>query len=117
MCRLSSNSLGVLVQSKSVVEDTDDDDEYSDVYEILGSQNKKVVLDEPQARTPAPGRRDARHRMSILESSDVMPPKATPIGSSSRRSQRLKKYTIDDFQLLKVLGKGSFGKVLYYARI
>lgn len=100
-----------------------EDDEYSDVYEVLGSKKTKIIMEETQsAATPSPaprrerptgGRGNSRQngRMSVIMSPDMVPELAPHVPASTRRPQPLKKYSIDDFQLLKVLGKGSFGKV------
>ena len=45
---------------------------------------------------------------------DVLPPSVSP-PSPPLRSPPLKKYSYNDFEYLKVLGKGSFGKVMYFS--
>ena len=111
--------------AQSDSDSSDDEDIYSDVYEILSSNNSKVMLlpdHQPIAASEAsssPSRVErrqhtaaasARSRMSIIcmDNDSVV---HRPSVVSSRRRPTVKKYAIDDFNFVKVLGKGSFGKV------
>jgi len=105
-----------------------DDDIYSDVYEVLSSNYNKVMLMPDNqlqtshthvqaSSTPSTVERrpkptvatSSRSRMSIIfgDQCNIQRPSVT----SSRRGPTVKKYSIDNFNFLKVLGKGSFGKV------
>jgi len=117
---------------KAAESDSDsEDDLYSDVYEVLSSIHNKVMLmpdhesqssvhqtaDTPAhissnvvERRPKPTTAtSSRSRMSIIfgEQCSIQRPSVTV----SRRRPTVKKYGIDDFNFVKVLGKGSFGKV------
>jgi len=108
--------------------DSDDDDIYSDVYEILSSTNSKVMLmpdnqltasdthikasssPGPVERKPHTTMASSRSRMSIVRvANNASTPQPSVV--SSRRRPTVKKFCIDDFNFVKVLGKGSFGKV------
>jgi len=68
-----------------------------------------------ERRPHAAATTSSRSRMSIfvMDNDSVRQPSVT----SSRRQETVKKYTIDDFNFLKVLGKGSFGKVRLSASV
>ena len=109
--------------------DSDDDDIYSDVYEVLSNNHNKVLLmpdnhqqtsdnhhaqasstvSQVERRPKETMATSSRSRMSIIfgDQCNIQRPCVT----SSRRRQTVKKYSIDDFNFVKVLGKGSFGKV------
>jgi hypothetical protein len=103
--------------------DSDDSDEdYSDVYEVLSQKTSKIVLEDTKTaperppRTPAgttTGRAPPSSRMSIIVTGDVSEnlyeTGRTMTTSQYQRQQQatIKKYALEDFRLLKVLGKGS----------
>jgi hypothetical protein len=122
-CRRVS-SADVFAQVTSLNDYESEEDEYSDVYEVLSNKTSKIVLEgkeSPSIAAPSPTQRrdrtgargDSRQnaRMSVIIQPGAGAQSAPHIHSTTRRPQPLKKYALDDFQLLKVLGKGSFGKV------
>lgn len=123
-------------------ESSEDEDIYSDVYEILASKTAHLSMDEssltsgftdpddiyvappsndnvplrPKVSKHDPAKRQSRAIINLTltdELYDTTPDKSVHDLSSKTTSSKksTKRFGLDNFTLLKVLGKGSFGKV------
>ena len=123
--------------AQSDSDSSDDEDIYSDVYEILSSTTSKVLL-MPDDQLPVVDRRvepsltsttgkveprstaatatSSRSRMSIIRVDHDASIQRPPI-APARQRPTVKKYAIGDFNFVKVLGKGSFGKVCPFSTV
>jgi len=140
---IGDNHVTVCHWQKTEESDSDsDDDIYSDVYEVLSKNYNKVMLmpnDQHQtsdthvqvSSTPNVVERrpktnmatSSKSRMSIIfgDQCNIQRPSAASSPRGPRRAT-VKKYSINDFNFVKVLGKGSFGKVdlslsLYFSKL
>lgn len=66
-----------------------------------------MTLDGDNATSSTTQRRPYSYRHKIQHAHDG------PVMYPATTIPRFKKYTVNDFNFLKVLGKGSFGKVMY----